>query len=111
MNYSNDNFDNDGDGDIDEEDEDRNIPSGKEMMVLTNMEVRFPLLWEIGGVLFFDGGNIYGDSKNINIESLVWNYGIALTLNLPVGPLRVDFARDSVDPKIYQIQLGFLYAF
>jgi len=111
LNYSNDNFDNDGDGDIDEEDEDRNIPSGKEMMVLTNMEVRFPLLWEIGGVLFFDGGNIYGDSKNINIESLVWNYGIALTLNLPVGPLRVDFARDSVDPKIYQIQLGFLYAF
>jgi len=111
LNYNNDSYDNDGDGAIDEDDEDSNIPSGKEMMVLTNIELRFPLLWEFGGVLFFDGGNIYGDSKNVNLENLVWNYGVALTLNLPVGPLRVDFARDSIDPKIYQIQLGFLYAF
>ena len=111
LNYNNDSYDNDGDGAIDEDDEDSNIPSGKEMMVLTNIELRFPLLWEFGGVLFFDGGNIYGDSQNVNLENLVWNYGVALTLNLPVGPLRVDFARDSIDPKIYQIQLGFLYAF
>ena len=111
LNYNNDSYDNDGDGLIDEEDEDKNTPSGKEIMVLTNLELRFPILWEIGGVLFFDGGNIYGESKNINIESLVWNYGVALTLKLPVGPLRIDFARDSIDPKIYQIQLGFLYAF
>ena len=111
LNYNNDSYDNDGDGLIDEEDEDKNTPSGKEIMVLTNLELRFPILWEIGGVLFFDGGNIYEESKNISVESLVWNYGLALTLNLPVGPLRIDFARDSIDPKIYQIQLGFLYAF
>ena len=111
VNYSNDNYDNDGDGNIDEADEDSNIPSGKEMMVLTNVELRFPLLWEFGGVLFIDGGNIYENSGNINIDNLVWNYGLALTLNLPVGPLRIDLARDSIDPKIYQIQLGFLYAF
>ena len=111
LNYSNDNYDNDGDGNVDEADEDSNIPSGKEMMVLTNVELRFPLLWEFGGVLFIDGGNIYENSENINIENLVWNYGLALTLNLPVGPLRIDLARDSIDPKIYQIQLGFLYAF
>ena len=111
VNYSNDNYDNDGDGNIDEADEDSNIPSGKEMMVLTNVELRFPLLWEFGGVLFIDGGNIYENSENINIDNLVWNYGLALTLNLPVGPLRIDLARDSIDPKIYQIQLGFLYAF
>ena len=111
LNYSNDNYDNDGDGNIDEADEDSNIPSGKEMMVLTNVELRFPLLWEFGGVLFIDGGNIYENSENINIDNLVWNYGLALTLNLPVGPLRIDLARDSIDPKIYQIQLGFLYAF
>ena len=111
LNYSNDSYDNDGDGIIDEEDEDNNIPLGREMMILTNMELRFPLFWEFGGVLFFDGGNIYEDSRNININNLVWNYGLAITLNLPVGPLRIDFARDSIDPKIYQIQLGFLYAF
>ena len=111
LNYNNDKFDNDGDGMIDEEDEDSNIPTGTEIMALTNVEVRFPIMWKLGGVLFFDGGNVYLDSKNIRFDSLVWNYGLALTLNLPVGPIRIDYARDSLNPKIYQIQLGFLYAF
>ena len=111
LNNSNDRFDNDSDGLIDEEDEDSNIPSGKEIMVLTNVEARFPLVWGLGGVLFVDGGNIYSESKNISFDSLVWNYGIAFTLKLPVGPIRVDYALDSKNPKIYQIQLGFLYAF
>jgi outer membrane protein insertion porin family len=111
LNYNNDKFDNDGDGLIDEEDEDSNIPTGTEIMTLTNVEVRFPIMWKLGGVLFFDGGNVYLDSKNIRFDSLVWNYGLALTLNLPVGPIRIDYARDSLNPKIYQIQLGFLYAF
>ena len=111
LNYNNDKFDNDGDGLIDEEDEDSNIPTGTEIMALTNVEVRFPIMWKLGGVLFFDGGNVYLDSKNIRFDSLVWNYGLALTLNLPVGPIRIDYARDSLNPKIYQIQLGFLYAF
>jgi len=111
LNNSNDRFDNDSDGLIDEEDEDSNIPSGKEIMTLTNVEARFPLVWGLGGVLFVDGGNIYSESKNISFDSLVWNYGIALTLKLPVGPIRVDYALDSKNPKIYQIQLGFLYAF
>ena len=111
LNYNNDKFDNDGDGLIDEEDEDSNIPTGTEIMTLTNIEVRFPIMWKLGGVLFFDGGNVYLDSKNIRFDSLVWNYGLALTLNLPVGPIRIDYARDSLNPKIYQIQLGFLYAF
>lgn len=111
LNYNNDKFDNDGDGLIDEEDEDSNIPTGTEIMALTNVEVRFPILRKLGGVLFFDGGNVYLDSKNIRFDSLVWNYGLALTLNLPIGPIRIDYARDSLNPKIYQIQLGFLYAF
>ena len=111
LNYNNDKFDNDGDGLIDEEDEDSNIPTGTEIMTLTNIEVRFPIMWKLGGVLFFDGGNVYLESKNIRFDSLVWNYGLALTLNLPVGPIRIDYARDSLNPKIYQIQLGFLYAF
>ena len=106
-----DNIDNDNDGKIDEEDESNNIPSGKTAMVLTNWEVRFPLTWRLGGVLFVDGGNIFDSSKEINNGDIFWNYGFAITLNLPVGPLRIDYAQDSKDSSINQIQLGFLYAF
>jgi outer membrane protein insertion porin family len=106
-----DNIDNDNDGKIDEEDESNNIPSGKTAMVLTNWEVRFPLPWRLGGVLFADGGNIFDSSREIKNDNLFWNYGFAITLNLPVGPLRIDYAQDSKDSSINQIQLGFLYAF
>ena len=106
-----DNYDNDGDGAIDEEDESNSIPSGKTAMLLTNLELRFPLPWRLGGVFFADGGNIYNSSAQINYNDLFWNYGFAITLNLPVGPIRIDYAQDSKDSSVNQIQLGFLYAF
>ena len=106
-----DNYDNDGDGAIDEEDESNSIPSGKTAMLLTNLELRFPLPWRLGGVFFADGGNIYNSSAQINYNDLFWNYGFAITLNLPVGPIRIDYAQDSKDSSVNQIQLGVLYAF
>ena len=80
-------------------------------MLLNNLELRFPLPWRLGGVFFADGGNIYNSSAQINYNDLFWNYGFAITLNLPVGPIRIDYAQDSKDSSVNQIQLGFLYAF
>ncbi len=109
----NDQIDNNSNGliDGDDENESNDIPSGKISMLLTNWEIRFPLPWRLGGVIFADGGNISDELKSLNTNELVWNYGLALTLNLPVGPIRIDYAQDSKDASINQIQLGFLYAF
>ena len=109
----NDQVDNDGNGliDADDENESNDIPSGDIAMLLTNWEIRFPMPWRLGGVIFADGGNISNDFRSLNTNELVWNYGFALTLNLPVGPIRIDYAQDSKDASINQIQLGFLYAF
>ena len=109
----NDQIDNDGNGliDADDENESNDIPSGDIAMLLTNWEIRFPMPWRLGGVIFADGGNISNDFRSLNTNELVWNYGFALTLNLPVGPIRIDYAQDSKDASINQIQLGFLYAF
>jgi len=45
----------------------------------------------LGGVLFYDGGNVY---KAINFHDLVDNYtntiGIGLRYATPIGPVRFD---------------------
>ena len=108
-----DGLDNDNDGlvDFEDDDESNDIPSGNIAMLLSNFEIRFPLPSRFGGVIFIDGGNISTDFNTLKPTDLIWNYGVALTFNLPFGPIRIDYAQDSKNQKINQVQLGFLYAF
>src|SRR5262249_55451425 len=39
--------------------EDLGQPFGGEAELILNQEFRFPIFWRIGGVAFYDGGNIY----------------------------------------------------
>lgn len=63
------------------------------MLFILNSEARFPLplVSSLGGVLFYDGGNVY---SNINFSQLVSNYtntlGFGLRYKTPVGPVRFD---------------------
>ena len=86
-------------------------PSGKTAKLLTNWEVRFPLFWKLGAVLFYDGGLIADKLSDINQDILQWNRGIGITLNLPFGPIRIDFAESVEDQSLNQFHFGFLYAF
>lgn len=69
------------------------VPVGGDMLFILNSEARFPLpeISNLGGVLFYDGGNVY---SNINFRQLVNNYtntvGFGLRYKTPVGPVRFD---------------------
>ncbi|MEA1881680.1 MAG: BamA/TamA family outer membrane protein [Candidatus Marinimicrobia bacterium] len=89
----------------------RTLPLGKTVKLLTNWEVRFPLVWRLGGVLFYDGGYISDSFETIKQKDLQWNRGFGLTINLPIGPLRIDYAESIEDPKLNQILFGILYSF
>mgnify|MGYP001989342848 FL=1 len=89
----------------------RTLPLGKTAKLLTNWEVRFPLIWRLGGVVFYDGGYISDSFETIKQDDLQWNRGLGLTINLPIGPLRIDYAESLADPTLNQILLGILYAF
>jgi len=76
------------------------VPIGGNQLFMVNSEVRFPLGLnllgqELGGALFYDGGNIYGP---INIRQLIRNYtntvGIGFRYATPVGPVRFDVGRN-----------------
>jgi outer membrane protein insertion porin family len=69
------------------------VPVGGDMLFMVNTEARFPigLISGLGGVFFYDGGNVY---NNINLHQLATDYtnsiGVGLRYKTPVGPIRFD---------------------
>jgi outer membrane protein insertion porin family len=70
---------------------------GGRQLFIFNSEVRFPLkiMKELGGVVFYDGGNVY---SAINLNNFFNNYsntvGVGLRYSTPIGPVRVDIGRN-----------------
>jgi outer membrane protein insertion porin family len=69
------------------------VPVGGDMLFIFNSEARFPLpiYPGLGGVLFYDGGNVY---SNINLRQFVDDFthsvGVGVRYQTPVGPIRFD---------------------
>jgi outer membrane protein insertion porin family len=54
-------------------------------------ELRVPIWQNLSGVLFLDGGNVWSDPWDFNLNQLVYDAGPGLRYNTPIGPLRFDF--------------------
>jgi outer membrane protein insertion porin family len=73
------------------------VPLGGRQLFILNSEMRFPLkiMKPLGGVVFYDGGNVY---RAINLNSFGNNYsntvGVGLRYSTPIGPIRVDVGRN-----------------
>src|SRR5579872_922384 len=73
------------------------IPVGGNQLFILNSELRYPIpiISNLGGVIFYDGGNVY---RRINFPEFVNDYsntvGIGLRYNTPIGPLRLDVGRN-----------------
>jgi outer membrane protein insertion porin family len=72
------------------------VPVGGPQLFILNSELRFPthLLDRLGGVVFYDGGNVFrsiglGDAGNYSNT-----IGFGLRYSTPVGPVRVDIGRN-----------------
>ena len=71
--------------------------------VVTNLELRFPIVWRFSGALFLDGGNVWEEARDVSlrnfvpdredaaIEDMRYATGGGLRLGTPVGPLRLDY--------------------
>jgi outer membrane protein assembly factor BamA len=73
------------------------VPSGGLMLAIFNSEARFPIPIKenLGGVVFYDGGNVY---SNINAHQFISNYsnsvGFGIRYTTKVGPIRLDIGRN-----------------
>jgi outer membrane protein assembly factor BamA len=73
------------------------IPVGGNQLFIFNSELRYPIpiMNNLGGVVFYDGGNVY---RRINFRDFVDHYtntvGVGLRYNTPIGPVRFDIGRN-----------------
>jgi outer membrane protein assembly factor BamA len=90
------------------------VPVGGRQLFIANSEMRFPLHINkaLGGVIFYDGGNVY---SAINIRNFANNYtntvGFGLRYSTPIGPVRIDVGRNlnpvpGINPTQYYITIG-----
>ncbi len=67
-------------------------PIGGNSMLEGSMELRFPVYDIFSGVTFADFGNIWETSFTYNPDDFLYNVGLGLRINTPVGPVRLDLA-------------------
>jgi len=86
------------------------FPIGGNALLFHSTELRFPLLVDnIGGVFFHDMGNIYSDINHVsfgfrqgsyqNFDYMVQAVGIGIRYKTPVGPVRLDFSYSPNSPR------------
>jgi len=58
---------------------------------IANLELRFPIYKDFGGVVFMDAGALYENSFNFDANSLRYTSGLGLRYNTIIGPIQLDF--------------------
>lgn len=72
---------------LDEEGKDK----GGETELIGNIEYKFPLVNPLEAAFFFDLGNAYNGSYSFDFENLKYSAGIGVTIETPMGPIRIDY--------------------
>lgn len=86
------------------------FPIGGKALLVNNLELRFPLIGDnLGGVFFHDAGNVYSDLKRVNFkwrqdgltdfDYMVHSFGFGIRYRTPIGPVRVDLALTPNSPR------------
>jgi len=70
---------------------DGNHPLGGDLVVNLNAELRFPLLYGLGGAVFADGGGLYLQDRAIDLHDFRRSAGLGLQYVTPVGPISLDY--------------------
>ncbi len=66
-------------------------PLGGQSMARTTIEWTFPIVEKARGALFYDTGFVNTNPWDYNFNNVASDVGFGLRLDLPIGPLRVDY--------------------
>jgi len=73
-------------------------PLGGQSSAYVTAEVTFPIYQQIRGAVFTDWGVVNEDSWDFDVSNLYGDAGVGLRLNLPFGPLAIDYGIPLVNP-------------
>ena len=76
-----------------------NDPIGGNSFVNATAEYTYPIVERVRGAFFFDIGNVYRDAYDFNFNNLKSDAGMGVRLNLPIGPLRLDYGYPIMSDK------------
>lgn len=65
---------------------------GGDAVLVINEEFRFPLPWDMSGLVFFDAGQVWAETSEFG-RDLATAVGLGLRADTPVGVIRLDLAR------------------
>ncbi|HZI94938.1 MAG TPA: BamA/TamA family outer membrane protein, partial [Patescibacteria group bacterium] len=68
-------------------------PIGGRALFLFNQELRFPIFKALKGVVFYDGGNVFGEHGAHHFTNWRHVLGLGFRFDTPVGPFRVEYGR------------------
>lgn len=90
-------------------------PVGGNTSVNGTAEYSYPIIERVRGAFFFDIGDVYQGAYDITFRDLKSDAGIGIRLNLPIGPLRLDYGypimTDSASGRNGKIQFSVGYQF
>jgi outer membrane protein insertion porin family len=66
-------------------------PIGGQSMARATIEWTFPIVEKARGAIFYDAGFVNIDSWNFGFQHFASDIGVGIRLNLPIGPLRLDY--------------------
>ena len=66
-------------------------PTGGNLMLVGNAELRIRLPRAFGAILFWDGGNVWPRHQDLRWTDVKTTVGSGIRYNTPVGPLRLDY--------------------
>ena len=67
-------------------------PLGGQSMARATVEMTFPVIPDKArGAFFYDTGFVNVDPYDFSTDSVASDVGIGVRLNLPIGPLRIDY--------------------
>lgn len=83
----------------------KNDPLGGNSLLIGSFETRFPIYKDLGGVMFFDYGNVYTKQWDFRFRDIKYAPGIGLRYNTLIGPIRFDVGYAlNPEPGINRVQ-------
>src|SRR5881398_1664382 len=74
-------------------------PLGGKTMARTTIEVTFPIIEKARGAVFYDTGFVNSDQWSFGFNHIASDVGIGLRLDLPIGPLRLDYGYPVIEAQ------------
>ncbi len=85
-------------------------PAGGLDMIVTNVELRFPIYSVFRGVFFIDSGQLVTGLNRLSPDNQLFTVGAGLRVYTPVGPIRLDWGY-KLEPSDYERRYRWHFSF